>query len=159
MIPADHIAFNDDGTTWLVFGDDDNERMFLPAEWADDLDRPCDTCGGNWQDYLEPLDRDGNVVSPCPDCHGTGRHTFDIEVADERRPWPEHHKTYRVSIVPGMVLPIVDRRMQPTTPTGPVILLGFNGPSIWTESTGHQPINLPPAAAPGMWAVLLKKVA
>jgi hypothetical protein len=75
MIPANHISFNDDGSeAWVVYA------TGYEADVCKLLDRPCDTCGGNWQDYMEPLDRDGSVVSPCPDCDGTGRHTFTIEV-------------------------------------------------------------------------------
>ena len=107
MIPADHITIDGD-TAWLVFGDDDNERMFLPAEWATDLDRPCDTCDGHppeWDHY-----------GKCPDCID-GRHTFEIDVQTcdvydcaaciGDGPGSHHRqRTHRVSIVPGMVLPI-----------------------------------------------------
>lgn len=165
MIPADHISIEGDTAWWITD----------PGEWTDygsilnELDRPCDTCGGNWQDYLEPLDRDGNVVSPCPDCDGTGRHVFDISVDRNAMPMRDgvhigRDITLRVHVVPGMVLPIHD--WCPDEKPADHICHAWKGGQQSEEWWQHRSfdhtdwterqITLPPAAAPGMWAVQLK---
>ena len=73
-IPASHIKFSDDRTTaWLVVSADPSEYG-----WDVALNRPCDTCDGT----LEQLIVERGVVR-CPDCHGSGRHCFEIEVRTE----------------------------------------------------------------------------
>ena len=151
MIPADHITFDGD-MAWTV--------SHIPGwggrpsgGWVN-ADRPCDDCGG---DPLNTLDDD-----VCPaDCID-GRHTFEIEVAtSESKGFGEFIDTYRVSIVPGMVLPIVD-----TLPESGYQVEGqravFNDPA-WPGESFIRNIRgdidgiaaLPPAAKPGMWAVQL----
>jgi len=75
MIPADHFHDNGDGTALVV--EQPNGLPALTEMCGDDerpLDRPCDTCDG-WSKVYE------NDVGPCPDCDGSGRHTFTVEVA------------------------------------------------------------------------------
>jgi hypothetical protein len=105
----------------------------------------------------------------CPNCDGTGRHTFTVEVGEHERPptlameragealCDGCTRTYRVSVVPGMVLPIMDyeqwRLAGASLPAITKVMLRYmlrraNGTCDW--------ITLPPAAAPGMWAVKLE---
>ena len=169
-IPASHIKFSDDRTTaWLVVSADPSEYG-----WDVALNRPCDTCDGS----LEQLIVERGVVR-CPDCHGSGRHCFEIEVRTEctceRRTigggagWYDHAtdcpvrsikgylasdgwhfvRTLTVSVVPGMVL-------------GPLDDGQFVGESdYWYEEPNilrhfhddQNDITLPDAAAVGMFAV------
>jgi hypothetical protein len=119
------------------------------------LDRPCDTCGGTLAQGQAPDDR-------CPDCGGTGRHTFTVEVGTytpngipddpsiaiycERR---------RVSVVPGMVLPIVEHGTEANGYPFITKGLGWVMHHIPKAKAVRSVITLPPAAAPGMWAVKL----
>ena len=149
MIAADHIAFDGD-TAWLVM-----EHL---EAWLGLKDRPCVTCTGTG---LVPFGLPSNGPERCPDCID-GRHTFEIEVAtSESKGFGEFIDTYRVSIVPGMVLPIVD-----TLPESGYQVEGqravFNDPA-WPGESFIRNIRgdidgiaaLPPAAKPGMWAVQL----
>ena len=169
MIPATHVHDDGDGTAWVVFGDDDNERDFFPAEWVTDLDRPCDLCDGTGanqpdEDYDDiniawAVDDDTGPLYDCTACID-GRHTFDIEVPRHVAPMRDGIHigttvTYRVSIIPGMILPIGDRDDESTTA---LIFINEVGNAYLYDP--HQPINvpvtLPPAARPGMWAVKLR---
>ena len=100
MTAADHIKFSDDGTeAWL-----EDDRGFD----AHALARTCDTCEGTGL-----IDRHISG-DECPDCHGSGRHCFDITVecsgddcqvmlpVENASEWVH---TLTVSVVPGMVLP------------------------------------------------------
>ena len=133
MIHADHISFNADGTAWLVVAAN-------PAEygWAVALDRPCDTCDGT---ATAPTPE----VLPCPDCID-GRHTWRLLVHDTERP------SLLVSVIPGMVLPIYDGHE--TRPVGH-IWINSDGDAWLHDINESYVIALPPAAAPGMWAVKL----
>ena len=134
MIPATHWADNNDGTAWLV----EEAAPDSPSGWpATRNDRPCDTCGGDCEDgpnYHTP------IAWHCPDCID-GRHTFDIEVVG----YSEHGRftrTHRVSIVPGMVLPIEY----------------FLGELCIRYPDGtHANPPLPADAKPGMRAIQLRK--
>jgi hypothetical protein len=67
------------------------------------FDRPCDTCYE--PDFRVSSGYDDANDRQCPDCDGTGRHTFTVE-AEPHDPenWTENWRhTYRVSVVPGMV--------------------------------------------------------
>ena len=95
MIPASDIRFSEDGTrAWVVASDPRNV-------WGSDTmnDRPCDTC-------LCPGDGDlcgdggpHQIGASCPDCSGTGRHTFNIEVAVQTEVDAYESDTYRVSVL------------------------------------------------------------
>lgn len=156
MIPADHIQFNGD-TAWLV-----GTEWWGTTIMRDAQDRPCSTCEGcGWTvegpNYYEPY---GDRIV-CLDCID-GRHTFDIEVEADYFIEPSHHHVladvHRVSIVPGMVLPIVD--IWPTE--SPAIYHDPSSPvSEWWYTLAkpdgwNLPITLPSAAAPGLWAVQLR---
>jgi hypothetical protein len=153
MIPASHWHDNGDGTAWRIMDHDYREGPGL------DPDRPCDTCGGQTR-------YEGDNFH-CPDCSGTGRHTFTVEVetftvfdaSDGGRGIRYEPSTHRVSVVPGgMVLPIVDD-VGPVPSETHIRITG--GGIAWLaeriEGGGwrHTEITLPPAAAPGMWAVKL----
>ena len=142
MIPADHWHDNGDGTAWLVVAEF-HEGTYL---WG--CDRPCDTCDGDGEFFN---DLNGSMQD-CPYCYCTGRHTFRLLIHDTNRP------SVLVSVVPDMVLPIVDldNDWHPDPP--------FIGVDIfWVCEIKREPwpkrgerITLPPAAAPGMWAVKLE---
>jgi hypothetical protein len=146
VIPASHISFNDDGTAWWVI----DTTTTPDYEWA--LDRPCDTC-----DEVSPWLT--NIV-PCKDCDGAGRHTFDIVVADRLLPHLPF-ATYRVSVIPGTVLPIRQQQGLQCEYVGQWIarvgdrwlIQECDGVNLTTHPAL---ITLPPAAAPGLWAVKLK---
>ncbi len=176
MIQASAIVFDGNRAWWVpqlvyagdgvfaVTGGPDNGLTDLPS-----LDRPCDTCLGT--KLRVAASPDGSEVyhgpGTCSDCGGTGRHTFDIEVerscdtlANALRCDPV---TYRVSVVPGMVLPIHDE-CPDEKPADHICHAwsGINGEQWfqhrsfdhddWTE----RPITLPPDAKPGMFAVQLE---
>jgi hypothetical protein len=138
-IDADRITFTDDGHAWCVF------------------------------------DAAMNPDHACPDCI-EGRHTFEIEVATGCTPTCPHHacrpRSYRVSVVPGMVLPIVlgmcpNKTNDPHRPAhihmnadeSPMPVFGMcveNADQVWDSPwKSRNLIDLPPNAAPGMWAVRL----
>jgi hypothetical protein len=157
MIPADHWRDNGDDTSWVVTSDPRN----LLTGWVDGpIDRPCDTCDGLKQvrDYCSSEECDDPhctlVTLHCPDCDGTGRHTFTIEV--DTGEWSSvvqgmKTRTLRVSVIPGMALPIYDRLAK-----GLCIVERADGSfSLFRADGRNAPITLPPAAAPGMRAVKL----
>ena len=193
-IPASHIKFSDDRkTAWVVFDDDDNERLARSSHaFVSDLDRPCDTCGGSGCNKGRPNPSHVDCI-PCPACHGSGRPCFEIEVRTEctceRRTigggagWYDHAtdcpvrsikgylasegshfvRTLAVSVVPGMVLPIVDEMdilNGATVPTTHIIYRRKWDDSVQTwlcimTEPGASVVTLPSAAAPGMFAVRL----
>jgi hypothetical protein len=153
------------------------------------LDRPCATCDG--EGVTEPDHHDHPDHGVCPDCSGTGRHTFEVETYMPRTMdsdlmemyleaesqfgddyfWEKHghakflreRRTVRVSVVEGMVLPIVGPNFQ-RTEVGRYIQLKqrkwwlmtrFERRTAGLTGAGVE-ISLPPAAAPGMWAVKLR---
>ena len=163
MIPADHITFDGD-TAWLVCpneytGTDDEAWLFL-SFWHGS-DRPCDTCDGmGWRP--DRYNANSSLRCHCID----GRHTFEIEVeqveppiAPGRYSLRQVWRTYRVSIVPGMVLPIW--RGHPPTEVRRFIAAWGDGWALVDRDTNTGPIiaAFPPAAKPGMWAVKLRKAA
>ena len=153
-IPADRIKFSDDGTTaWLIV------RTFDQWFWEEPLDRPCDTCGGGdvaaqlaalpdmAKESAEAIQLVMSAAKrqlcTCID----GRHTFPIEVG------------VHVSVVPGMVLPIVGPVKGPR-PLRYVLLNPADADAPWMALGVPGPIfqrcdPLPSAAAPGMFAVRL----
>jgi hypothetical protein len=199
MIPADHWHDNGDGTAWWAPD---------PGEWTDygsilqELDRPCDTCGGMLEPG-EPVSIDGvECCEPfvCLDCHGTGRHTFTVEVGSKQEVCPQckmnsigasisgdavkawrclgcdyrwvgaplerqDTRTHRVSVVPDTVLPIYDHdelldgAVSLPRDWAPHIDIMCGEPLLCTrnekypEDWDEDRITLPPAAAPGMWAL------
>ena len=155
MTPADHIRI-DAVTALVVFGDDDNERIFFPAEWVTDLDRPCDTCGGDGA-LSERTTRSSFLPRSCD---GTGRHTFTVEawlcdVYDCAKCIGGVHKrrdTLTVHVID--VLPIVAKDIHGEAPDRYVYVLP-DGRAWLVETDTETPITLPPAAAPGMLLVRL----
>jgi len=172
MTVADHIHFNDDGTAWWVIdGPGLRSSDIDSVRYLSDYDEPCDTCGG--EGVVDDLDNDGAVVT-CEWCDGTGRHTFTVEVScmgDTERcryVMTEHEHTIRVSVVPGMVLPIHDRDnlldgdtaldhdWQPHITVSADQALLCVRDARYTDDWDERAITLPPAAKPGMWAVKLE---
>jgi hypothetical protein len=139
VIPADHFIMNPDGTAWWV--PDNSSLGDVGGDMMKALDRPCDS----------------------PDCID-GRHTFTVEVAWQTEVDAYESETHRVSVVPGMVLPIVGTVgafavLWENHDPNPCILWKPDnvyrvGPKLLVGNT-LTPITLPPAAAPGMRAVKL----
>jgi hypothetical protein len=195
MIPRTHIEFNDDHTkAWLVMPADPISTAFMirnewfpcssdgvPDWWAA-LDRPCETCNGRkaveaeFWDLTDPNNHLGWV--DCPDCHGTGRHTFAIDIkcptygdthigsvrAGTGR--CEHGGctggilTFRVSVVPGMVLPILTVGVEgyPTDPPEQFVWITKKGVLRvvnCVEKSDTHCGQAPSAATKGMYAVKL----
>ena len=166
MIPSTAIHFNDDDTLWWV------TDLGTFTDWEDDyLERECDTCDGDG--YVKP-----DKSHLCPDCDGTGRHTFTIEVENEE--WhcetcndsgishtgdtasscgycPTDH-TYSVSVVPGMVLRVVasDEPCDPAELRNVIVSMDNGSANYITERNSIATTTLPPDARPGMWAVQLQ---
>lgn len=161
-IRADCIAF-EGNTAWIVLADG-----VAAARWRE-FDRPCNTCDGRTR-----YEGDGFV---CPDCID-GRRAFEIEVevwfdaldnawvGGQRRVDFDHvgaessrrtAVTYRVSIVAGMVLPIVEDADDEPDMIALVTLSPNGAAEYWDANEVEQgiPITLPLAARPGMWAVKL----
>lgn len=164
-ISSDCITFLPDGEAWLVLEGHAvrGERRWDSRRYMSDLDRPCSTCGGTRK--VPGMNRSpGDLLFPCPACNGTGRHTFDLEVEADYFLEPTHHHVladvHRVSVIEGMVPPIVADYDE----SGPFPLivqdedLRFYLVTAEDEAAGSDgaPITLPPAAAPGMFAVKLK---
>lgn len=160
MIPQDSITFTDDGHAWLVI------TYGKPQNWPVFNDRPCDTCEGSWEAVSFPSDeQDGEIVYAlrrCPHCID-GRHTFEISTYCEQQcdvlpckfvgDCSGGVRTLRVSVVPGMVLPLT---RGDECPYAPHICLDDLGRWDHWDGTRSRIITVPPAAAPGMWAVKLK---
>lgn len=159
MIAADYITIDGD-TAWVVV---DRHSKY---QWSM-LDRPCATC----ERYRQlPIDNQPTTVR-CPDCDGTGRHTFNEarkrcicngdSPPDPACPGIGPH-TRTVSVVPGMVLPIMSpESCRSKAPERCIELWDRTryGGEAWLWLTYDQPhatmIDLPSAAVPGMWAVKL----
>ena len=146
MIQADHITF--EGATALYVGLPSGP---LNLDVITAFDRPCGTCNG--EESNETVGRD---IWYCPDCID-GRHTFEIEV--DRWALGNRHGpkaiTLRVSVVPGVVLPIVadvgpvpDERHIRVTGAG-IAWLAEPIDGGWK----HTEIILPPAAKVDGWAI------
>jgi hypothetical protein len=157
MIPATSFQLNDDGTAWCVLA---NHAKMGGWPWWMALDRPCDTCGGDL-DLAEP-------EGDCTDCID-GRHTFTVEVEPFNAELADAFNlpfvpiTHRVSVVPGMVLPIVEEAGSKDIPGRVVtynVQSGLGGSVVrtwlWDGLEARESITLPPDARPGMWAVLVK---
>ena len=187
MIDADHWHDCGDGTAWLVTSQTVNGKPYLPlfpnghGYTFESLDRPRDGCDGEGFASNEMV-----MGVDCPECNGTGCHTFVVEVECLVRCSPADHLfqggatcsvcnglatlTYRVSVEPGMILPIRDWHWKPSDGT-PQRWLSENGVTFeqtnlhrysLRESDGFHitshPSNiaLPPAASPGQYAVKLR---
>jgi hypothetical protein len=153
--PTDHISFNDDGTAWWALGSwtlDDSPPV-------KHLDRPCGSCGGSGYVSDEMV-----IDAPCPDCDSTGRHTFTVEVEQLCDTLANALRcdliTFRVSVVPGMVLPIVDNSNDWEHGHIDHIDMMDETAILRTNTEGFcqdgEIITLPPAAKPGTCAVQLQ---
>jgi len=173
MIPADRIAFSDEGTEawWVAY----HPVMLRPGCVGEghagvrsfdvrNLDRQCDTCRGSGAaDVVR-----GICVFMCEVCDGTGRHTFEIEIATGEG-WSSvtqqnKTRTHRVSVVPGMVLPVVELTEDECSSNphvcvwrGMIDEMGGEPFDHWIYHDGDQEteITLPPDDV-GDWAVQLK---
>ena len=165
-IPADHWHANNDGTAWLIAQRCRDDRAPQEAHWGVGhpcvygcraLDRPCGTCDGRGIAAVTSRGEDG--YDACPDCID-GRHTFEVEIDRSSTlinfpPGTTMTQTLRVSIVPGMVLPIVELVTGGECPDSPHVCLPFDQWCFYDGDVSEEDIALPPAAKPGMWAVKL----
>lgn len=151
MIAADRFLLDGD-TAWLIAEILPNSgKSFIKvggvAYRPQALDRPCETCGG---ERLGLPKSDPRAM----DCHCIdGRHTFTVDAEVDGG---FSYVTLRVSIVPGMVLPIAHSSDCELDNTDPHIC---HWPPTWilygSDSPYHS-VALPSAAAPGIWAVKLR---
>jgi hypothetical protein len=149
-ITIDHEA----ATAWLV----DTPGMSVGWELRN---RPCDTCdgaGSEGPNMHEPLGWE------CPDCDGTGRRTFTLDVAAPFIPYCDVYiepTTITVHVV--AVLPIVDcvGAFADFTDYNPQPAVLFHPnvygipPRVLHVGGRLESISLPDSAATGMWAVEL----
>jgi hypothetical protein len=174
VIPADRITFNGNEAWWVVkpvhrravtntVGDDYDD-----PSWFMSLDRPCETC-----DETSYVQGEEFVRCGCID----GRHTFDIETpcptCATKSEWcgfdgignPDCSNgtaTYRAAIIE--VLPITEglqcsERIAHVCQNPEWSHTGWLHHAELTDDRHIEtewPIILPPAAAPGMYAVRLK---
>jgi hypothetical protein len=151
VIPASAIHFNDDGTAWSLLHE---LAQYVPATEFPEvwLDRSCDTCGGTgtWRALF------ADTHGTCPDCDGTGRHTFTVEVAWQTEVDAYQSETLRVSVV--TVLPIVKHdehsivgRYIVQMESGAFYLMSNEDFPVTSEQ-----ITLPPDAKVGDWSVKLE---
>lgn len=141
MIDADDI-----NTEWWIVSEG------LAASWSmtESPDRACDTCHGE----REKRHRQSGVW--CPDCVD-GRHTFEIEAecSYENGTAPKGGHmcvgtvSLRVSVVPGMVLPIVEEGPDGITGRTDRIEADLLG-QFWL---GRSRIPLSSGARPGRYAI------
>jgi hypothetical protein len=154
VIAADHWHDNGDGTAWMVAAE--------PHAAALSAALVCEKCGGDGV-ALEGGDDhdcrdcvDGCFVECC-DCDGTGRHTFAVEVSFG--PMTRGARIHRVHVAPGVVLPIVNYGEHSIV--GRYVATNVESPAFYFVQNEEFPVSseritLPPAAKPGMWAVLLQ---
>ena len=143
MIPADHITIDGD-RAWLV--------VSSPVDAQVAVDRPCDICGG---EHLGLPGDDPRSMSSLCVCHGTGRHCFTIEVDVYGTGYGLRALT--VHVVPGMVLPILDAdQYEEGLPPAVWLANNLDTGIAWHDGGSYD--TLPPAAAPGMFAVMLQVV-
>ena len=162
-ISHDDILIDGDTAWWIItaFGEQYRYSDF------EDLDRPCDLCGG------EPTHMD--TGAECHGCSGTGRHTFTLDVeCDEpdidrcedqgvhNGPTCEERRCFKgrftITVHVVEVLPI-----QNSTSNEIDTIWDRGDGTFWIveESTSigeppvGNPVKLPPNAAPGKWAVRL----
>jgi hypothetical protein len=146
-IPASSITIDGPRAWWVVPEDELPQIPHLP----------CDNCfGRGWGRNLF-----ADVDTQCPECYGTGRHTFEIHVEDlEAAPihiGPRMTTTYRVHVV--RVLPIVDPppNKYPTHdfvryPAHPARYEWTGAPGIHSWKC-HGGVELPADAEPGKYVV------
>jgi hypothetical protein len=152
MIPRTNIEFNEAHTKawWVVptlFGMPFVEFPDGFMDVRNAFDRQCDTCKGG---ILEVKGDGMEWLVDCPDCLN-GRHTFTIDIeSDEGVIYCK-----RVSVVPGMVLPLLDGDKKGNK-YPPDAIYHTNGDGWWLASDFNNILDLPSAAKPGMWAVKLK---
>lgn len=154
MIVSDHIIFNDDNTAWIVF---DAHTNFPPTlgelKWVS-FDCPCDICDGRGVLEVTPMAwQMHDDIEDCTACFN-GRYAFDITVQRYKQYVPAYSALhFRVSIVPGMVLPIVDNWLKEES-----FIVPFSRGYMLHLASEHtaEMIDLPPATNVGMWAVKIQ---
>jgi hypothetical protein len=157
-IPSTAITI-DDTTAWWVID--------LKTAWRRKHDnRPCDTCDGRkGTSGIIPYEY-ARYRTPCPDCHGTGRHCFTLDVEGECMSIANgrlrRYDGFAISVHVVEVLEIVERDgsidMAGRLVTHHVTtgLMGSSvTTSIWDGREHLKIITLPADAAPGMYAVRL----
>ena len=155
MIATTDICIDGDAA-WVTFWPNENDEQL--ATWRV-AHRQCDHCiNGEYPIW----DRNDDEIE-CPDCDGSGRHTFDIEVecsCEASDEWCQHGWTdgLRVSVVE--VLPVVEWDGQPEG----IACLDTLG-NVWYPDIDREgePVHyledhavLPESAAPGKYVVRLR---
>lgn len=180
MITADDFLLDGDTAWWVTeqrnkYTHVEGERV-LEGVLLRMLDRPCDTCAGLAKRFIDDHGNVwGNIMAqnldlhesiPCPDCVD-GRRTFGIEVEGMvtfGEP-PNRHgagwgtRSLRVSVVPGMVLPIVtsERYRNDMGLRGPFVIAYSDGTtSVYLSTSDIRVTPLPPGARPGRYAAQLR---
>jgi hypothetical protein len=160
-----HSAITIDGATaWLVV---ECPPDSAPARW-EQADKQCDTCGG----CGEVADESLTLGVACPDCDGTGRHTFTLDVEcvlpmcvnGQRGYWQDGHPcgycnatgTSHLSVHVVEVLPIYGKT-QPPTEVRRFIAKWRETEWVIADRDAYtgQAVNMPTDAANDVWAVRL----
>ena len=152
MITATDIAF-DSNRAWLRCTNTDTEQDENRAAFWHGSDRPCDTCNGGRIELLEG----GPGSIGCPDCHGTGRHTFNIDTAWQTEVDAYTTETLRVHVI--QALPVVQIDGQPEETACIDTIGNIWLPDITREGDPCHYLNghakTPFAAEPGDWLIEL----
>ena len=163
MIPAEDILIDGDTAWWIADGPLRDSR-YSSRRFIDDFDHPCMTCGGE----TNLTAADGETFVDCPDCID-GRRALEIEVECSfcrGGAWDSHcykgTRTLTVSVVPGMVLPIMEIIPSQESWVEPwQAIVGVPGLFSLYSWPGYGSahgdwVRLPSSARPGRWAVQLK---
>lgn len=150
MIDADHITFNDDGTAWWLPIDNEFGTDVLIDSLRDD-----EESGESFPIEVECEHQNARTISGVP---GDGD-DWQCDECGSDDGSPSYGLIHRVSVIPGMVLPI-HALVSSRHTSSYIAQTGFTRSDRWflidRNADNAELINLPPAARSGMFAVKLK---
>jgi hypothetical protein len=158
VIPHTAITIEGDTAWWVKPAALQDGLTDPKSAWM--FNRPCDTCDGSGS-----FPAIQSQTDPCPDCAGTGRHTFTLDV---QLPWAAkavnniftdevEQATRQITVHILEVLPIVYDWND--WMTKPLVSIEQDGSAVLVENRIDgfcekvTDITLPTDAASGMWAV------
>lgn len=151
QIPAEDFGPIIDGHAWWIV---DNRRIDVSTMATGPNSEFVDSPDG-----ITPFHVDGHTFPVEVACTGTLREnsygglSCDGGCGDG---WPWGVFAHRLSIVPGMILPILDRPSGPRD-EDPAMVYAFGICWwLWRERSDYQPVHLPSGARPDRWAVQCK---
>jgi hypothetical protein len=158
-IPASNIKINDDAL-WLVLPDPLTKTVcfnsIIGSQYDVLQDRLCDTCHGDGLETKKVFDwESGQFVTarktPCPDCDGTGRYKFILDVQEPCRCSAEcgDIESYSVHVVEVLGLLVAGQFVEESD-------WWFEEPNVLRHfSDESNDVYLPTATVPGMYVIKL----